>query len=233
MKAKDVMTEDVVSVAPDASVESIARLLLERRISAVPVIDAAGRLLGIVSEGDLMRRAETRTERRASWWLELLDGREGSAERYLKSHGLVARDVMTPKPVTVKESTPLENIATLLERNRIKRVPVLRGSKVVGIVSRANLLHALVAAADRPTKRRKASAPSRKEVLREIRAAGQSPDFVNVVVEGGVVHLWGGVESQGQRNAIALAARRSPGVREIRNHLFVMPARMIGSMGAQ
>lgn len=233
MKAKDVMTEDVVSVAPDASVQSIARLLLERRISAVPVIGADGRLLGIVSEGDLMRRAETRTERRTSWWLELLDGREGGAERYLKSHGLVARDVMTPKPVTVAESTPLEKIATLLERNRIKRVPVLRGSKVVGIVSRANLLHALVAAADRPTRRRTASAPSRKGVIREIRAGGQSLDFVNVVVEGAVVHLWGGVEAEAERNAIALAARRSAGVSEVRNHLVVMPARLIGAMGAQ
>ena len=232
MKARDVMTENVVSVPPDASVESIARLLLEGRISAVPVIDA-GRLVGIVSEGDLMRRAETSTERRTSWWLEILDGRQGSAERYLKSHGLVARDVMTPKPVTVTESTPLERIATLLERNRIKRVPVVRGAKVVGIVSRANLLHALVAAADGPTRGGKASAPSRKQVLREIRAAGQSLDYVNVVVEGGVVHLWGGVGSAEERKAIALAARRSPGVSEVRNHLVVMPPRLIGSMGAQ
>ena len=233
MRAKDVMTEDVVSVPPDTPVERIARLLLEHRISAVPVIDAKGRLLGIVSEGDLMRREETHTERRASWWLELLDGREGSAERYLKSHGLVARDVMTRDPVTVTESTPLEKIATLLEGKRIKRVPILRGSKVVGIVSRANLLHALVAAADRPIRRGKASAASRKDVVREIKTAGQPLDFVNVLVEGGVVHLWGGVESEVQRRAIALAARRSPGVTAVRNHLFIMPARLIGSLGAQ
>ena len=233
MNARDVMTEDVVSVGPEASVEAIARLLLERRISAVPVIGADGRLLGIVSEGDLMRRAETRTERRSSWWLELLDGREGSAERYLKSHGLTARDVMTPQPVTVAESTPLEKVATLLERHKIKRVPVVRGKKVVGIVSRANLLHALVAAVDRPIKRRRAAPASRKEVVRDIEAAVQSLDFVNVVVEGGVVHLWGGVHSDAERKAIGLAARRSHGVAEVKNHLFIMPPRLIVSLGAQ
>lgn len=233
MRARDVMTEDVVSVGPEASVESIARLLLERRISAVPVIGADGGLLGIVSEGDLMRRAETGTERRSSWWLELLDGREGSAERYLKSHGLTARDVMTAQTVTVAETTPLENVATLLEQHKIKRVPVLRGRKVVGIVSRANLLHALVAAADGATKRRVGARPNRKNVLRDIRAAGQSFDFVNVVVEGGVVHLWGGVQSEAERKAIALAARRSPGVAEVKSHLFIMPPRLTGSLGAQ
>ena len=232
MKARDVMTDDVISVDPETSVQSIARLLLERRISAVPVIGSNGRLLGIVSEGDLMRRSETHTERRA-WWLEFLNGGEGGAERYLKSHGLVARDVMTPRPVTVSESTPLEKVATLLERNRIKRVPVVRGSKVVGIVSRANLLHALVAAADGRTRRRKTSAVSRKDVIREIRAAGQSLDYVNVVLEGSTVYLWGGVKSDPERKAIALAARRSPGVSEVRNHIAVMSPRLIGSLGAQ
>jgi CBS domain-containing protein len=227
------MTENVVSIGPEASVESIARLLLERGISAVPVIGADGRLLGIVSEGDLMRRAETHTERRASWWLELLDGREGSAERYLKSHGLVARDVMTAPPVSVTESTPLEKIATLLEQNRIKRVPVLRGSKVTGIVSRANLLHALVAVAGRPTRRRKGSAPSRREIAREVRAAGQSLDFANVVLEGGVVHLWGGVKSEAERKAIVLAARRSRGVTDVRSHIFIMSPRLAASLGSQ
>lgn len=232
MKAKDVMTEDVISVRPDAGVQQIARLLLEHRISAVPVIGTDGRLLGIVSEGDLVRRSETHTERR-SWWLDLLDGPEGGAERYLKTHGLSAREVMSARPVTVKESTPLEKIATLLERNRIKRVPVMRGARVVGIVSRANLLHALVASADLRPARGKRQAPSRKEVIREIRSAGQSLDYVNVVVEAGVVHLWGGVRSDAERKAIALAARRSPGVSDVRNHLFVMPPRLTGSLGAQ
>jgi CBS domain-containing protein len=126
MKAKDVMTEEVVSVREDASVPAIARLLLERRISAVPVTDAAGRLVGIVSEGDLIRRPEAGTARRPSWWLELLQGSEESAAQYIKSHGLVARDIMTPHPSTVTENTALEKVASLLEQARIKRVPVVR-----------------------------------------------------------------------------------------------------------
>lgn len=222
MKAKDVMTEDVVSVHEDASVESIARLLLERRISAVPVTDAAGRPLGIVSEGDLMRRPESGTRRRPSWWLELLQGPDEHAAEYVKSHGLVARDVMTPDPLTVSENAPLEKVASLLELRQIKRVPVVRGGKIVGIVSRADLLHALVAGAQWPSPRAKASRLSRKDVLRCIRETGLPLGLTNVVLEGGVVHLWGSVQSPTQRDAIALAARRCPGVKGVKNHLSVM-----------
>ena len=224
MKAKDVMTEDVVSVREDASVESIARLLLQHRISAVPVTDAGGRPVGIVSEGDMMRRPEAGTERRPSWWLELLQGSDAHAADYVKSHGLVARDVMTRELVTVSENTPLEKVASLLEQKQIKRVPVVRGGKMVGILSRADLLHALAAGAKWPAPRAKASAPSRKEVMRSIRQAGVPLGLTNVVLEGGVVHLWGAVQSQTHRDAIALAARRAPGVKGVKNHLSVMPA---------
>ncbi|OGA72812.1 MAG: hypothetical protein A3G81_11955 [Betaproteobacteria bacterium RIFCSPLOWO2_12_FULL_65_14] len=224
MKAKDVMTEDVVSVREDASVESIARLLLQHRISAVPVTDAGGRPLGIVSEGDLMRRPESGTERRPSWWLELLQGSDAHAAEYVKSHGLVARDVMTREPLTVSENTPLEKVASLLEQRQIKRVPVVRGGKIVGILSRADLLHALAAGAKWPSPRAKAAHPTRKEVVRSIRETGLSLGLTNVVLEGSVVHLWGSVQSEAQRDAIALAARRTPGVKGVKNHLSVMAA---------
>jgi CBS-domain-containing membrane protein len=224
MKAKDVMTEDVVSVREDASVESIARLLLQRRISAVPVTDANGRPVGIVSEGDLMRRPETGTDRRPSWWLELLQGSDEHAAQYIKSHGLVARDVMSTDPLTVSENTPLEKVARLLEQEHIKRVPVVRGGRMVGIVSRADLLHALAAGAKWPAPRAKAAHPTRKEVMRSIRETGLSLGLTNVVLEGSVVHLWGSVQSETQREAIALAARRSPGVKGVKNHLSVMAA---------
>lgn len=227
MEARDVMTEDVVSVRDDASVESIARLLLERRISAVPVTDAAGGLVGIVSEGDLMRRAEAGTEARTSWWLELLQGADEHARQYVKSHGLLARDVMTPDPLTVSESTPLENVASLLEQNRIKRVPVMRGEKLVGILSRADLLHALVAGAKWQAEHASTPRPSRKEVIRSLRETGLPLGLVNVVVEGHVVHLWGMAPSAAQRDAMAIAAKRSAGVEEVKNHLSVMPARLI------
>src|SRR5574338_371038 len=145
MQAKDVMTTRLATVAPDATVREIANLLLERRISAVPVVDSDGRLKGIVSEGDLIRRPELGTLRHRSWWLSLLSNAEEDAISYVKTHGGHARDVMTPEVITVDETAPLEQIADTLEKHGIKRVPVLGKGKLVGIVSRADLLRGLVA----------------------------------------------------------------------------------------
>jgi CBS domain-containing protein len=232
MKARDVMTKTVVSVGPDAGVQDIARLLLERRISAVPVVDDRSRVIGMVSEGDLMRRPESQTGESSSWWLDLLGGTEERARTYLKSHGLTARDVMTPEVIAVAENTPLEKIAALLERNRIKRVPVLRRKKLVGIVSRANLLHGLAARGPARSATRTAKA-SREAVMAELRAAGLRTEFLNVVIAEGSLHLWGYVESATERKAAALAAKRTAGVRRVENHLAVMPARVIGALGSQ
>jgi len=231
MKAKDVMTTAVVSVSPDASVREIAQLLLKRRISAVPVVDA-GRLIGMVSEGDLVRRPESETEGFASWWLALLA--EERATRYLKTHGLRARDVMTRDVVSVSEGASLEEIATLLERRHIKRVPVLRDGKLVGIVSRANLLHGLVARSSQSSKP-PASDPAaiREAVIAELRAAGLNTPYVNVVIADGAAQLWGGVESAAEVEAIALAAARTPGVVRVENNLFVMPPRLVGALGGE
>jgi len=234
MIAKDVMTTQVVTVLPDINVREAARILLSNRISAVPVVDSAGHIIGMLSEGDLMRRPESGTESHGSWWLEVLGGPEERARTYLKSHGLTARDVMTRKVVTVAENTSLEEIATLLERNRIKRVPVLRGGKLVGIVSRANLLHGLVARSHRPaTSATRTTQATREAVVTELRAAGLRSDFMNVVISDGIVHLWGWVESAAGREAAALAAKRTAGVRRVENHLAVMPARIIGALGSQ
>lgn len=234
MIAKDIMTRPVVSVGPETSVQEIARLLLERRISAVPIVDDRSRVIGMVSEGDLMRRPESGTEGHASWWLELLGGTEERARTYLKSHGLTARDVMTREVVTVAENTPLEKIATLLERNRIKRVPVLRGGKLVGIVSRANLLHGLVATRGKPAGSTTLDPHrAREAVMAELRKVGVQSLYLNVVVAHGIAHLWGYAESAAERRAIALAARRTPGVRKVENHLAFMPPRLIGSLGSQ
>ncbi len=142
MRAKDVMTPSVVTVDPEASVQALATLLSERGISGAPVVDSSGRLIGIVSEGDLLHRAELgterRDERRHSWWLEHYAS--GLARDYVKSHGRTVKDIMTRDVVTVAEETDLAQVATLLETNRIKRVPVMRDGKIVGIVSRANLV---------------------------------------------------------------------------------------------
>jgi CBS domain-containing protein len=143
MRAADVMTIDVVTVGPDARVVEVAETLLASRISAVPVIGERGDLVGIVSEGDLMRRSETRTERRRAWWLEAFAGRTTLANDYVQANAQKVGDIMTRNVVTATPDTPLGEIAASLERHHIKRVPIVRDGKVLGIVSRANLIQAL------------------------------------------------------------------------------------------
>jgi CBS domain-containing protein len=221
MRADDVMTMEVITVSPDTHIRDVAKILLDNHVSALPVVDDKGQLLGIVSEGDLMRRRESGTERRQSWWLRLIENPNDLAEEYVKSHGLHARDVMTKKVITVAEDTPVGDIAELLEKHRIKRVPVVHGGRVVGIVSRANLLHGLIV--------RKAPAPAaggdvdlRKAVLDELRESGVR-SLIDVVVHDGVVHLWGAVESDAEKEALEVAAEGTSGVSSVVNHVGVYP----------
>ncbi|SDK96124.1 CBS domain-containing protein [Franzmannia pantelleriensis] len=225
MQAFDVMTSDVISVSVDTEVREIAGLLIEHRISAVPVVGAEDKVLGIVSEGDLMHRVETGTERRSSWWLANLFSGTQSAGEYVKSHGRKAGEIMTPDPVTITEDTPLDEVAKLLEKHHIKRVPVVRDGRLVGIVSRANLLHGLAMAGVS-----KAQAPSSDD--REIRAAiikelkdntDVLTDHINVMVSGGEVQLWGLVESKQEKLAVQVAAENINGVMRVENHLGFMP----------
>ncbi len=232
MQAKDVMSTDVVTVGLETSVRDIARRLVEHRISAVPVLDRDDLVVGIVSEGDLIRRPETGAERQISWWLRLFAEPAENARDYVKSHGLKAEDVMTGDVITVSEDAPLEEVATLLERHRIKRVPVVRDRKVVGIVSRANLLHGLVAGAV-------ASAPTTND--REIREAlhgalaeaGVRKEFVSVVVCDGVVQLWGVVETGAEKSAMRVAAENTPGVKRIEDHVGVLPGTLRAVLWAE
>ena len=221
MQAKDIMTTNVVTVAPDVDVAEIAKLLLERGVSAVPVIDEGGTLLGIVSEGDLMRRPETETDRPRSWWLDLVAGPEDVARDYVKSHGRHARDVMTRSLVTVEEGTPVGEIAALLEHHRIKRVPVVRDGKVVGIVSRANLLQGLAV-----QKQKMPAGPSpddralREQVLDLVaKESWVGHGSFNVIVNEGLVELWGLVDSEDERKALKIAIEALPGVTGVEDHL--------------
>jgi len=221
MLAKDIMTTNVVTISPDDSVEDIAQLLVQRDISAVPVVDTDGSLLGLVSEGDLMRRQEIGTEGHRAWWLNLLTGPEEAARDFIKTHGRKAEDVMTRKVITVTEDTPAGEIAQTLERRRIKRVPVVRDGKIVGIVSRANLLHGLATHKDSIS-----VVPTADD--RTIREAVQSlvehEDWIshgnlNVVVNDGVVELWGWVNSEDERKALLTAVREMEGVKDVVDHL--------------
>jgi CBS domain-containing protein len=145
MKATDIMVRNVITVGPEASVREVADILFKNRISALPVVDEHGKLIGIISEGDLARRAELKTDYRRSWWLEIFarKSKEALAIEYRKSHARRVKDVMTRKVITARPATSLRDIATLLEKNRIKRVPIVANGKVIGIVSRANLIQAL------------------------------------------------------------------------------------------
>jgi CBS domain-containing protein len=227
------MTTKVVSVSPDTPVEEIARKLLEHRISAVPVVDGNGGIVGIVSEGDLMRRSESETDRTASWWLAMLSSPEERAGEYIKRHGRQAKDVMSRSVVTVDGDTTLEEVADILERRRIKRVPVLRAGKVVGIVSRANLLHGLVAA--KATKPATADDETVRAAILEVleQEAGVRDQFINVTVSDGTVHLWGALQSEAERNAVRLVAENTQGVRAIEDHLGVMPPQVRSVLWAE
>lgn len=232
MQAKDIMTAAVISVSAETEVGEIARLLAEKRISAVPVVDPDQRVLGIVSEGDLIRRAETGTEKqRGSWWLGLFTAPESLSTAYTKAHGRRADDVMTQDVISVTEDTPIADVAQTLEENHIKRVPVVRDSRLVGIVSRANLLHGLAAGAREPEPPVNASdAAIREQLLEKLRGEPWADmAYANATVEGGVVHLWGMAETGEQIKALEVAAREILGVTSVENHMRVMPPQMYWS----
>jgi len=221
MLARDIMTTPVVSVAPDTPVTEIAALLLNKRISGVPVLDK-GRLVGLVSEGDLLRRHEIgtdRVKRSGSWWLRMFSAGQSPAE-YVKAHGRFARDVMTSEVVTITPDTPVSKIASLLESRGIKRVPVMHLKQLVGIVTRANLVQAL--AGIRPAAIR-VTPPADQAIRGRLQAELERQSWwrdaaSNVIVTEGVVHFFGIVESDDQRAAARVAAENIPGVRGVEDH---------------
>jgi len=223
MKAADVMVSAVISVRPNARVEDVASILLANRISAVPIINEEGELVGIVSEGDLMRRAETGTERRRPWWLEYLAGKQVLAADYIKSHSHRISDLMTRSVVTAAPDTPLCDIATLLERNRIKRVPIVQNGQVVGIVSRANLLQALASVSKDVAAANGDDSQIRDQVFSRLNAELWRPSMLNVTVHSGTVDLWGCVTSNDEKKAARIVVEGIPGVKAINDHLTIPP----------
>ncbi len=225
MQAIDVMTRKVITVTPETSVEDIARKLLKHHISAVPVVDDKGAVLGLVSEGDLIRRIVDDKAPRRSWWLELLSGTGARAADYVKTHGRHARDVMTRDVVTIAQDMELGAIARLLEKKRIKRVPVVHEGKLVGIVSRSNLLQGLGS-----SKKTAAAPASDDRVLREkiLEALSEVPgvgvSLVNVIVEDGRARVWGVVDSDFEEKAIRVAVENVEGVREVELQMGRIPA---------
>ena len=225
MKASDVMVTNVITVGPETGVQDAARVLLASRISAVPVVEQNGELLGIVSEGDLMRRSETDTARHRSWWLELFASNETLAREFTKSHSRRVADVMTRNVIMAAPDASLGEIAALLEKNLIKRVPIVEDGKVVGIVSRANLLQAFASVPIKINAATRADDRSIRETLMaRIRAQKWAePWQLNVIVHDGTVELWGVVESTAEKTAIRVTVEQTEGVRAVKNNVIVRP----------
>jgi CBS-domain-containing membrane protein len=228
LTAADVMTTEVVKVAPDTPVREIAKLLYTRRISGVPVVDAADRVLGIVSEGDLIGHADVVGEQRRSWWLTFFSDGAASARDYAKAHATTAEEVMTTHVFTVAETASLAEIAKTLERHRIKRVPVVRDGRLVGIITRSNLLQALATADVSQPK-----ALDDQAILDRLNAELEAQPWANlrtksIVVEKGIVHLFGLVHTEDERRALRVAAENVPGVIGIDDHLTVSSIERFG-----
>jgi CBS domain-containing protein len=218
MKAHDVMTWGTITVEPEASVARAVRLMLQNNISGLPVVDAKGQLVGMVTEGDFLRRGELGTQRQRPRWLEFLLGPGRLAAEYVQSSGQKVGEIMTPEPKTITPETPLDEVVSLMERHRIKRLPVVQDGKLAGIVSRANLLHALASVAREVKAPAGDDATIRERILAECAKQPWAP-HVNVVVRDGVVGLWGVITDERERQAFIVAAENVPGVKAVHDHL--------------
>jgi CBS domain-containing protein len=220
MKASDVMTRSILSVRPDTSIAEAIRLMLDNRVSGVPVIDEAGRLAGILTEGDLLRRGETGTERQRPRWLEILMGPGRLASEYVQTHGRRVAEIMTRDVVSVTPETALDEVVGLMERRRIKRVAVLAGDVPVGIVSRADLIRALAHIFEEEPAASGGDDEIRERILAELAKASWVPrDGVAITVANGVVDLDGVILDESERQALRVAAENVPGVRAVEDHL--------------
>ena len=225
MKARDVMSSGIISVDGEASVMQAVRLMLQYRISGLPVVGPKGELIGMVTEGDFIRRGEIGTQRRRSRWLEFLVGPGRLADEYVHARGRKVEEVMTRSPVAITEDTPLDEAVDLMERHRIKRLPVVRNNIPVGIVSRSNVMRALISLP------RDAKAPAlddaaiREQILAEFEKQSWATLMPNVLVNGGVVELWGALTDERERQALIVAAENVPGVKAVHDHLvWIEPA---------
>ena len=220
MIVSDVMTRNVISVTPESTVEQAAKLMLARGISGLFVVDDKGDLAGVVTEGDLLRREEIGTERHRPWWLRLLASPARQAADFFHAHGRHVRDVMTEDVITVGHDASLEGVVATMEKNRIKRLPVTKDTRVIGVVSRSDLLRALIG------RERDAPPPAtddrtaRSAILDTLEATSWAPmTTLNVTVSGGVADGWGTITNEEERHAIRVVVENAPGVKTVHDHL--------------
>lgn len=225
MKAMDVMVRDVITVKPGDPVATVVKLLADHDVSALPVVDEDENLVGVISEADLIHREEIGTEKHHPWWLEAVTPASMLAAEFAKSHGRRVEEVMSTNVVSANEETPLGEIAALLERHRIKRLPILRGDQLVGIVSRSNLIQALASLQAQNGGGLAAGGQSDRKIRLELLDRLGDQDWTdfgerNVIVSDGVVHLWGLVGSLNERKALLALAEGVPGVAGVTDEMI-------------
>jgi CBS domain-containing protein len=225
MIVADVMSRNVISIAPDATVEDAVKLMLAHGISGVFVVDKAGELAGVLTEGDLLRRDELGTERDRPWWLRMLVSPARQAADFTRAHGRHVRDVMTTDVIIVAHDATLESVVATMEQNRIKRLPVTRDGRVIGVVSRSDLLRALVGRVRDVPPTHADDSTIRGSILDALESKAWAPmTTLNVTVSNGVVDLWGTITNEEERSAIRITAENTPGVKLVHDHLvYVEP----------
>jgi CBS domain-containing protein len=220
MKAADLMTSFVVTVRPDATIDYAAQLMLQYRISGLPVTDSDGAVLGIVTESDLLRRAETGTEKRHTRWVSFLIGPGRLAQEYVRTHGRKVGEVMTERMFTVTSQTPLADLVALMETKHVKRVPVMDQGRLVGIVSRADVMAALVGLLSEKPAGAATDAEIRDQILAEIDRQPWGPrEGLDVIVTNGVAVLKGMIPDEREREALRVVAENVPGVKAVHDRL--------------
>ena len=219
MNASDVMTRNVLTVGRETSVTNAIRVMLDNNVSGLPVLDN-GKVVGIVTEGDLLRRSETGTERHRPRWLEILMGPGRMAGEYVRTHGRKVKEIMTTDVIGVAGDAPLDEVVGLMERRRIKRVPVIEGDVLVGVVSRLDLLRALLRTIEAEHSEDRGDDDIREQILAELAKAAWVPrDGLSISVKDGVVDLNGVILEEKERQALRIVAENTPGVRAVEDHL--------------
>ena len=221
MRARDIMTTNVVTVTPETGVKDVTKLMIDRRIGGMPVVNSAGHLVGMVTDGDLYRRSELGTDRRRKSWLEIFGFNAEQAQNFVRGHAHTVGDVMTTRVFAVRPQTSVQQIADLFERERIRRVPVVDDGCVVGIVSRANLVQALASAPTEDVRVNLGDRRVRDLVIAEYkRVPSGMPSEGNIIVTDGVVHLWGYMTSNAELDALRVAVEGVPGVKGFEDHTY-------------
>jgi CBS domain-containing protein len=219
MRAHQIMTRNVITVGPDASIVEAARLMLDNHVSGLPVLDERGKLAGVVSEGDFLRRSEIGTQRKRPRWLQFFIGPGRAANEFVHQSGRKVEEVMTHDPLVVAEDTTLEELVRLMEENGVKRLPVMRNDRLVGIVTRANLLQAVASLARDVPDPTADDDHIRERVTQAIDNTDWRPIGLQVTVRNGVVHLHGLIVNPSSRQAAIVAAENIAGVKQVHDHL--------------